>query len=118
MSPWDLPEGPCRPVAPASQQPDEGSSERPVEHRVDDGVDGRGDVSQPEARVNHVVWHVAVWTRRENNVEDEERSPTQDEGEENETQHFGCFLFCGYCVSGQRPSLVSAGYEPGSGKPN
>jgi hypothetical protein len=111
-----LPEGPCRPVTPASQQPDEGSPERPVEHCVYDGVDGRGDVSQPEARVNHMVWNVAVWTRSEDDIEDEEGSPTQNEGEENQTQHFGCFLFRGYCVGGQRASPVSSSYEPESRK--
>lgn len=111
-----LPEGPCRPVTLASQQPDEGSSERPVEHCVDDGVDGWRDVSQPEARVHHVVWNVAVWTCREDDIEDEERGPAQDEGEENQTQHFGGFLFRGHSVGGQRASLVPSSYEPGNRK--
>lgn len=104
-------------MTPAPQQPDEGSSECPVEHRVDDGVDGRGDVSQPEARVHHVVWNVAVWTRGEDDVEDEERSPAQHEGEEDEAQDFGRLLFRGYGVGGQRASLVSSSHESGSRKP-
>jgi len=67
-----LPWGPRRPVTPAPEKPDEGSSKRSVEDRVDDGVDGRGDVSQPQTRVHHVVWNVAVPARCEDYVEDEE----------------------------------------------
>lgn len=100
----------------ASQKPDEGSSERSIEHGVDDGVDGRGDISQPQTRVHHVVRNVAVWTRCEDYVEHEERRPTQDESEENQTQHFGCLLFRGHCVGGQRASFVSSSQEPGRNK--
>jgi len=67
-----LPWGPLRPVTPAPEKPDEGSSKPPVEDRVDDGVDGRGDVSQPQTRVYHVVWNFAGLARCEDYVEDEE----------------------------------------------
>lgn len=59
-------------MTPAPEKSDEGSSKRSVEDRVDDGVDGRGDVSQPQTRVHHVVWNVAVPARCEDYVEDEE----------------------------------------------
>jgi hypothetical protein len=95
-------------VTPASQKPDEGSSECSVEDRVDDRVDCRGHISQPETRVHHVIRNVAVWTRREDYVEDEERRPTQDESEEDQTQHFGRLLFRGYCICGKRASFVPA----------
>lgn len=87
-------------MTPASQKPDEGSSKRSIEDGVDHGVDGRGDVSQPQTRVHHVVWNVAVRTRCEDYVEDEEWCPTQDESEENQTQDFGCLLLRGHCVGG------------------
>lgn len=59
-------------MTPAPEKPDESSSKRFVEDRVDDGVDGRGDVSQPQTRVHHVFWNVAVPARCEDYVEDEE----------------------------------------------
>ena len=95
-----LPGGPRRPVTPALEKPDEGSSKRSVEDRVDDGVDGRGDVSQPQTRERHVFRNVALRARCEDYVEDEEGCPTQDESEENQTQYFGCLLFRGHCVGG------------------
>jgi hypothetical protein len=55
-----------------------------------------------------MVWNVAQWTRREDYVEDEEGRPAEDESEENQAQHFGCLLFRGYGISGQRASFVPA----------
>lgn len=43
------------PTAMTPQQSEECRPERPVEYRVDDGVDGRGHVAQPQADVHHVL---------------------------------------------------------------
>lgn len=67
-----LPWGPRNPLTSALEKPDEGSSKRSVEDRVDDGVDGRGDVSQPQTRVHHVIRNETGWARCEDYVEDEE----------------------------------------------
>ena len=67
-----LPWGSRRPVTPAPEKPDEGSSKCSVEDRVDDGVDGRGDVSQPQTRVHYVFRNLAARARCEEYVEDEE----------------------------------------------
>jgi hypothetical protein len=67
-----LPWGPRNPLTSALEKPDEGSSKRSVEDRVDDGVDGRGDVSQPQTRVRHGLRNVTGWARGEGSGEGDE----------------------------------------------
>ena len=85
---------------------DEGGLEGAVEDGVDDWIDGGGDVTKPQAHVGQVVRHLTRGTRGEVDIEDEERRPAYDEGEENQTEDLGGFLLIGDSVGGQRVSLL------------
>lgn len=68
-------------LAPALEQPDEDSLERPVEHRVDERVDGGRDVAEPEASGDEPLGDVLGARRphRHQQVEEEKRRPAQHE---------------------------------------
>lgn len=87
-------------MTPAEEQTDEGRPERPVEDRVNDGVDRRADVAQPQTNHDDVVGHFAVRTGGEQNVEDEERRPAEDEREKHQSQNFGGLLLVSHRVGG------------------
>ena len=95
------------PLTPAQQQPDEGRPKRLVEDGVDDGVDRRADVAQPQANHFDVLRNLAVRTGGEDDVEDEERRPAEDEREEHQPQDFGGLLLGGDAVGRQRLALHS-----------
>lgn len=64
---------------------DEGLAEGLVEEGVEEGVDHGGGVPEPRDEVDHALTHLHV--TRDKDVDDEEGSPTQHEGEEDHTQH-------------------------------
>lgn len=97
--------------------PDERGPERLVEYRVDDRIDRRGNVSQPQAHLGHVVGHRAVGFRadREQDVQQKERRPAQHEREEHHAQHFAGLLFGSHGVGGREAlALLSVGQKSAS----
>lgn len=73
-------------MAIAPQQADKCGSEGAIEYCIDDGVDGGGDVAEPEANINHMAGHSVPRVYRHNNIEDEEWWPAQDECEKDDAQ--------------------------------
>jgi len=69
------------PRAVAFQQTNKCSSKSPVKDGIDDRIDCRGHVAQPEKCIHHVSWYRTHGTRSEENVKQEERRPAQHERE-------------------------------------
>lgn len=84
-----------------------------IEHGVDDWINRRANVAQPEASVDYVIGDMAVRTCGEEDVEDEKRRPAEHKREKDDSQDFARFLLSHYRVQGQRLPLVSVGQEPG-----
>lgn len=73
------------PLHVAFEDLDEGLAEGLVEEGVEKRVDHGGGVAEPRDEVDHALTHLYV--TRDEDVDDEEGSPTQHEGEEDHTQH-------------------------------
>lgn len=96
--------------------PVEGRPKGSIEYGVDDGVDRRRYVSQPESDVDYVVRHVvAVRSRAEHEeyIQQEERRPAQHEGEKHQAEHLTRLLLGTHDVghSGHILSLVPVSQE-------
>lgn len=71
-----------------------------VEKRVDQGIHSRGDISHPDKEVNEFIEMLAavVPTDRDQDVDDEERTPHDQEEEEDNTQDFRGSLLVFYSL--------------------
>lgn len=97
--------------------PDERGSKRLVEYRIDDRIDRRRHVSQPQANLGHMVGHRAVGFRAdgEQDVQQKERRPAQHERKEHHAQNFAGFLFGSHCVGGRETlTLLPVGEKSAS----
>lgn len=77
----------------AAQDPLERLPELRVEDGVDDGVQRRVEVPQPQRKVHHERANVARITERHDQRQDEERQPAHDERPCYDGQRFGRLPF-------------------------
>jgi len=69
-----------------TQYVDEGGAEFPVEDRVDDGIERRVAITEPEYYGEQAVWNVEVEEHRQR-VDGEERKPASDERRHDDAEH-------------------------------
>lgn len=99
------------PRAFALQQANERGAESPIENGINNRIDCRGHVAQPEERVYHVSRHRTRGTRGEEDVKEKEWRPAQHEREEHQAQDLACLLFRRHRVCGQGSLFRSSRQE-------
>lgn len=95
----------------AAQQPNEGGAELAIEYGVDDRIDGRRHVAQPQAHADHALRYRRPRAHGEHDVEDEERRPAQHEREEHDAENLRARARSGT----KRPVLRNSAAAPPSG---
>lgn len=89
------------PRAVAFQQTNKCCSKGPVKDGIDDWIDCRGHVAQPEKRIYHMSWYRTRGTHSKENVKQEKWRPTEHEREKHQSQNLTRFLFSCNRIRGQ-----------------
>lgn len=96
----------------AHEYSDESRSEGSIKNRINDRIDCRTDVAQPEAYHDDVIRDVASGASREKYVQDEEGRPAEDEGEKHKSQNFGRLLLRRHGIHGEVFPFSLSGQQP------